>query len=965
MKNEHRRDLLIKDEGVIAFEMEGAGAWEVLPTIIVKGVVDYADSHKNKQWRGYPAARAALCVAALIEEIDLPDRPLVGDEASTSGKTTCHWVVSRSPSQQFTGYLDHLEFLEASVLQPKDKNPIRGKTVVVLSGMGGVGKSEAILQFLEKPDLGLRKKFWAVLWIDCSSETSIVADCKRIGSQCGWNVAGEDAPKIVKDRLASSSTASLLVLDNCDDGTVDYSRYIPGGDHVIVLITTRLADAGKYASHDPKTRHSKLFRRLKGLDVLSAVELLLDVSKTQQRDDQAKKEATRIVEAVGFHPLAITVAGSLILSKVYSLQGYADALGTQTGLAQKSLLNKDYEQAQYTNISATFEVSAQVLKKSSDPSARDALALLDILPYMHHQGISEEIFFRAWNYEEIVLSWHDEHGEFRMIYDQRGGVQRAEDFSAEIETKGTPKKKNFWKRPWKRHWKKDGKKTPQAKPPNPDLEILHLSQWHVAKCRELLSPQPLEQRKIAFRDARAHLARLSLISTGPDTNNPDTGLISVHLLIVAWAKQRNLRRYEAWLSAACVVALSTQGSRWQSRSAELESHIVASFAGFESLRIDLKVDLSHQRQLCRILYVYASQLKHWRNPLQIDCCKRILEQTQALSVNVADDEQVAYAQQQLAGAYTGSDRGSDALKLLEHMVQLRKDQAEDHPYRLSFQHTLASAYLASGQVARAVELHEHVLQVKERSLSEDHPNMLASQHELARAYLYNGQVAQAVKLLEHVVQVQEVMLAKNNPELLASQHILGRAYLEDGQFARALERLEHVVQVRESLREDHPERLTSQFELALAYWCSDRYQEALDLMQYVVRVDQATKCAEHPERIFAEEVLADMLGNAAGRGSSSLPASIAEDVEPVGDVGMGWVNRQEISKDFCALASTSANAVGAGSAASAKREVGSGATIPGVARLPAGWERRHTPEGRAYFVNHNTRTTTWVDPGAR
>jgi len=30
--------------------------------------------------------------------------------------------------------------------------------------------------------------------------------------------------------------------------------------------------------------------------------------------------------------------------------------------------------------------------------------------------------------------------------------------------------------------------------------------------------------------------------------------------------------------------------------------------------------------------------------------------------------------------------------------------------------------------------------------------------------------------------------------------------------------------------------------------------------------------------------------------------------------------------------------------------------------LPAGWEERHTPAGYAYFVDHNTKTTTWVDP---
>lgn len=42
--------------------------------------------------------------------------------------------------------------------------------------------------------------------------------------------------------------------------------------------------------------------------------------------------------------------------------------------------------------------------------------------------------------------------------------------------------------------------------------------------------------------------------------------------------------------------------------------------------------------------------------------------------------------------------------------------------------------------------------------------------------------------------------------------------------------------------------------------------------------------------------------------------------------------------------------------------VTSGATAPGTGELPPGWEQRFTPEGRPYFVDHNTRTTTWVDP---
>jgi E3 ubiquitin-protein ligase NEDD4 len=51
-----------------------------------------------------------------------------------------------------------------------------------------------------------------------------------------------------------------------------------------------------------------------------------------------------------------------------------------------------------------------------------------------------------------------------------------------------------------------------------------------------------------------------------------------------------------------------------------------------------------------------------------------------------------------------------------------------------------------------------------------------------------------------------------------------------------------------------------------------------------------------------------------------------------------------------------------GAAANAATMMATGATTAGTGELPPLWEQRHTPEGRPYFVDHNTRTTTWVDP---
>ncbi|KAH7153734.1 hypothetical protein DER46DRAFT_560503 [Fusarium sp. MPI-SDFR-AT-0072] len=61
------RDRLSREAGVIAFEMEGNGVWDEVPCIVVKGVCDYADSHKNKEWQNFAAATAASASKAILE----------------------------------------------------------------------------------------------------------------------------------------------------------------------------------------------------------------------------------------------------------------------------------------------------------------------------------------------------------------------------------------------------------------------------------------------------------------------------------------------------------------------------------------------------------------------------------------------------------------------------------------------------------------------------------------------------------------------------------------------------------------------------------------------------------------------------------------------------------------------------------------------------------------------------------
>jgi hypothetical protein len=68
MKSGEDRDDIATRDGVIAFEMEGVGMWENFPSsLVIKGICDYADSHKSKKWQNYAAATAAAVTKGFLD----------------------------------------------------------------------------------------------------------------------------------------------------------------------------------------------------------------------------------------------------------------------------------------------------------------------------------------------------------------------------------------------------------------------------------------------------------------------------------------------------------------------------------------------------------------------------------------------------------------------------------------------------------------------------------------------------------------------------------------------------------------------------------------------------------------------------------------------------------------------------------------------------------------------------------
>lgn len=89
MKNGTTRERLRKELDVICFEMEAAGLMNALPCLVIRGICDYADSHKNKDWQEYASLTAAAFAKEVTAALPTNNQGAVTDEPvplDTSGK---------------------------------------------------------------------------------------------------------------------------------------------------------------------------------------------------------------------------------------------------------------------------------------------------------------------------------------------------------------------------------------------------------------------------------------------------------------------------------------------------------------------------------------------------------------------------------------------------------------------------------------------------------------------------------------------------------------------------------------------------------------------------------------------------------------------------------------------------------------------------------------------------------------
>ncbi|KAJ5151429.1 Pfs NACHT and ankyrin domain protein [Penicillium canariense] len=129
------RDNVARELDVICFEMEAAGLMDNFHCLPVRGICDYSDSHKSKEWQRYAAATAAAYARELLEEIPTTETFAKGTIPSDSPALTktCQWLL-RHP--------DYETWLDPAKL-------IQHHGFLWISGKPGAGKS-TIMKFVYK-----------------------------------------------------------------------------------------------------------------------------------------------------------------------------------------------------------------------------------------------------------------------------------------------------------------------------------------------------------------------------------------------------------------------------------------------------------------------------------------------------------------------------------------------------------------------------------------------------------------------------------------------------------------------------------------------------------------------------------------------------------------------------------------------------------------------------------------------
>ncbi|KAK5653446.1 hypothetical protein OQA88_8932 [Cercophora sp. LCS_1] len=211
-------------------------------------------------------------------------------------------------------------------------NPVKqGRKGIVLFGLGGTGKTQLTLHFIQR----FKDRYTAILWINASSKEQMLQSFTEISDSLEHTWPSKDLPtpyrgklsdKRVLARLRSTVYKSwLLVIDSVDDlESINLASIIPDCNHGCIVVTSTRKNAAEILD-----AHGFRSVEVDSLDDESSGKLLVSsakISKTDSLDqsDTLKGQILSISRVLYGLPLALEQAGVLIRKRIVTFENFIE-----------------------------------------------------------------------------------------------------------------------------------------------------------------------------------------------------------------------------------------------------------------------------------------------------------------------------------------------------------------------------------------------------------------------------------------------------------------------------------------------------------------------------------------------------------------------------------------------------------------------------------------------------------------
>jgi tetratricopeptide (TPR) repeat protein len=217
----------------------------------------------------------------------------------------------------------------------------------------------------------------------------------------------------------------------------------------------------------------------------------------------------------------------------------------------------------------------------------------------------------------------------------------------------------------------------------------------------------------------------------------------------------------------------------------------------------------------------------------------------------------------LASTYRNLGKYTEAEKLeMQVLDASNRILGVEHPYTIFAMANLAATYWNLGKYTEAEKLHMQVLDASNRILGVEHPGTIRAMANLATTYQNLGKYTEAEKLDLQVLDARNRILEVEHPDTINAMANLASTYRNLGKYTEA-EKLEmQVLDARNRiLGVEHPDTIIAMANLAATYWNLGKYTEAEKLQMQVLDASNRILGVEHPDTITAMANLASTYQN--------------------------------------------------------------------------------------------------------